>query len=63
MKQKSKTKVGRIHIHVRKGMVETVEAERLTEPIEVIIHDYDTQDEKPENTDLYEFKPESNERG
>ena len=62
MTKKSKTKIGRVHVHVRKGMVETVEAEGLTEPIEVVVHDYDTQDERPDNTDIYEFKPESNER-
>ena len=60
--KKSKTKMGRIHVHVRKGMVETVEAEELVESIEVIVHDYDTQDEKPENTDVYKFKPKSNKR-
>jgi len=60
MDQKDKYAV--IHVHVRRGMVETVTAEQLSERIEVIVHDCDTQDEELENTSVYKFKPEANER-
>ena len=55
-------KCAKIHVHVRRGMVELVTAEKLSENIMVVVHDYDTQDESTENTSVYEFKPESNER-
>ena len=59
---KQQDKCAQIHVHVRRGIVETVEAEGLAERVEVIVHDYDTQDENLENTSIYKFKPESNER-
>ncbi len=55
-------KCAKIHVHVRRGMVEKVEAEGLSERVEVIVHDYDTQDESLENKSVYKFKPEPNER-
>ena len=55
-------KCATIHVHVRRGMVESITVEGLAETIEVIVHDYDTQDESLENTSVYKFKPELTER-
>ena len=58
MKRKPKTMVGRIHVRIYKGCVDSIKSRGLKEPIELVIHDLDVRipgDIKGEEVSTYRF--------
>ena len=66
MTKKSKTKVGRIHVRIYRGCVDSIKSRGLKEPVELIIHDLDvrtTDNIKGEEISIYRIGPKCKKGG
>ena len=66
MKQKRKTQIGRIHIRIYRGCVDSIKFRGLKEPIELVIHDLDVRipgDIKGEEVSTYRLGPKHKKGG
>ena len=62
MKNKRKSKPARIHVHLYKGVVDSVEPKDLREPVELWIHDHDVMfpgDIPGKDISIYRLEPKS----